>query len=60
AQEEPENQGAWPFMALNLTPLLGGRDLTLVARPASASTATGLKHVHELQQEEVVGRVLQR
>ncbi len=60
AQEEPENQGAWPFMALNLTPLLGGRDLTLVARPASASTATGLKHVHELQQEEVVGRVSRR
>ena len=60
AQEEPENQGAWPFMALNLTPLLGGRDLTLVARPASASTATGLKHVHELQQEEVVGWLLQR
>ncbi|GAA1619087.1 multifunctional oxoglutarate decarboxylase/oxoglutarate dehydrogenase thiamine pyrophosphate-binding subunit/dihydrolipoyllysine-residue succinyltransferase subunit [Brevibacterium sanguinis] len=60
AQEEPENQGAWPFMALNLTPLLGGRDLTLVSRPASASTATGLKNVHELQQQEVVGRVLQK
>ena len=60
AQEEPENQGAWPFMALNMPQLLGDREFTVVSRPASAATATGLKHVHEVQQKEVIDRVLQR
>ncbi|RBP66329.1 2-oxoglutarate dehydrogenase E1 component [Brevibacterium sanguinis] len=60
AQEEPENQGAWPFMALNLPQLLGDRELNLVSRPASASTSTGLKHVHELQQQEIVDLVFRR
>ena len=44
-QEEPANQGAWPFMALNL-PRASGRAAEaaawrVVARPASASPATG-------------------
>ncbi|MGO2037058.1 MAG: multifunctional oxoglutarate decarboxylase/oxoglutarate dehydrogenase thiamine pyrophosphate-binding subunit/dihydrolipoyllysine-residue succinyltransferase subunit [Brevibacterium sp.] len=60
AQEEPENQGAWPFMALNLPEILGDRELTVVARAASAATATGLKHLHELQQQEVVDRAFRR
>ena len=60
AQEEPENQGAWPFMALNLPQLLGDRELTVVSRPASAATATGLKHIHELQQQKVVDQVFRR
>src|SRR5699024_12420724 len=33
AQDEPENQGAWPFMALHLPQLLGGRELTVTSRP---------------------------
>ncbi|NJC57743.1 2-oxoglutarate dehydrogenase E1 component [Brevibacterium marinum] len=60
AQEEPENQGAWPFMAMNMPELLGDRELTPVTRPASAATATGLKHVHEVQQKELIDRVLRR
>ncbi len=40
-QEEPANQGAWPFMALNLPEHLGGRSLTRVSRPASSSPAAG-------------------
>ena len=35
-QEEPANQGAWPFIALNLLEHLGGRALRAVSRPASA------------------------
>ncbi len=40
AQEEPENQGAWPFIALELAPKLG-RPITVASRPASAAPATG-------------------
>ncbi|GAA4284050.1 multifunctional oxoglutarate decarboxylase/oxoglutarate dehydrogenase thiamine pyrophosphate-binding subunit/dihydrolipoyllysine-residue succinyltransferase subunit [Brevibacterium daeguense] len=60
AQEEPENQGAWPFMALNLPQMLGGRELRVVSRTASASPATGLKKVHDLEQADLVERVFAR
>ena len=40
-QEEPANQGAWPFMALNLPEHLGGRPLLRVSRRAAASPAVG-------------------
>jgi 2-oxoglutarate decarboxylase len=39
-QDEPENQGAWPFLALEAI----GRalpPLRVISRPASASPATG-------------------
>jgi 2-oxoglutarate dehydrogenase complex dehydrogenase (E1) component-like enzyme len=53
-QEEPANQGAWPFMALNLPEHLDGRALLRVSRRASASPAVGSHGVHEAQQREVV------
>ncbi len=53
-QEEPANQGAWPFMALNLPEHLDGRTLRRVARRAAASTAVGSSAVHEAQQKELV------
>ncbi|MBN9619399.1 MAG: hypothetical protein J0H43_06655 [Actinobacteria bacterium] len=53
-QEEPANQGAWPFMALNLPEHLGGRALLRVSRKASASPAVGSHAVHEAQQAEIV------
>ncbi len=40
AQEEPENQGAWPFMALELAPKIG-RTITVASRPSSAAPANG-------------------
>ncbi|WFP17658.1 multifunctional oxoglutarate decarboxylase/oxoglutarate dehydrogenase thiamine pyrophosphate-binding subunit/dihydrolipoyllysine-residue succinyltransferase subunit [Citricoccus muralis] len=48
-QDEPANQGPWPFMALNLLPELD-RKVKLVSRAASASPAAGMKprHDHEL------------
>ncbi|WP_373283541.1 multifunctional oxoglutarate decarboxylase/oxoglutarate dehydrogenase thiamine pyrophosphate-binding subunit/dihydrolipoyllysine-residue succinyltransferase subunit [Sediminivirga luteola] len=57
AQEEPENQGAWPFMALSLPPLIGGREISVIARPASASPATGMKRVHDIEQEQLIGKL---
>jgi 2-oxoglutarate dehydrogenase E1 component len=38
-QDEPENQGAWPFIALELRRL--GIDGRVVCRPAAASPAVG-------------------
>jgi 2-oxoglutarate dehydrogenase complex dehydrogenase (E1) component-like enzyme len=50
-QEEPANQGAWQFIALNLpAELPAGRTLRAVARPAAASPATGSHHQHEEEQ----------
>lgn len=50
AQDEPENQGPWPFLGLNLQPLLK-QDLVLVARPESAATSVGQakRHAKELE-----------
>jgi 2-oxoglutarate dehydrogenase complex dehydrogenase (E1) component-like enzyme len=53
-QEEPANQGPWPFIALNLPEHLGGRPLLRASRAASASPAVGSHEVHEAQQREVV------
>jgi 2-oxoglutarate decarboxylase len=60
AQEEPKNQGAWPFMALHLPELLGGREVKVISRAASAATSTGLKHFHDAQQKELVDRIFSR
>ena len=39
-QDEPENQGAWPFIALEMR-RLGIADVRVVCRPATASPAAG-------------------
>jgi 2-oxoglutarate dehydrogenase E1 component len=53
-QEEPANQGAWSYMALNLPEFLGGRPLLRLARPASASPAAGSHKAHEQEQRALV------
>ncbi|MCW2541366.1 MAG: kgd [Frankiales bacterium] len=58
AQEEPANQGAYPFMALNLPEHLGNRPIYRASRKASASPAVGSASVHEAQQREVVATAL--
>ncbi|SOD73265.1 2-oxoglutarate dehydrogenase E1 component [Jatrophihabitans sp. GAS493] len=58
AQEEPANQGAWPFIALNLPEHLDGRRLGRASRKASASPAVGSSRVHEAQQHDVVASAL--
>src|SRR5439155_22181122 len=49
-QEEPANQGAWPFIALRLPEHLEGRPLLRVSRNASAAPSTGSHHMHEVEQ----------
>lgn len=53
-QEEPANQGPWPFMALHLPEHLGGRLLYRVSRPASSAPAVGSAAVHEMEQRALV------
>jgi 2-oxoglutarate dehydrogenase E1 component len=58
-QEEPNNMGAWPFLAPRLTALLvDGQSLTYVGRPESASPATGSYKAHLEEQHMVVNSAL--
>ena len=54
-QEEPANQGAWSFMAMNLPEVIG-RAIVGVSRPASSSPAVGSHHRHEVEQETLVNQ----
>ncbi|WP_410784780.1 multifunctional oxoglutarate decarboxylase/oxoglutarate dehydrogenase thiamine pyrophosphate-binding subunit/dihydrolipoyllysine-residue succinyltransferase subunit [Kribbella sp. C-35] len=49
-QDEPANQGPWPFMALNLTEHLGGKPFYRVSRPAMSAPAVGSHGVHGTEQ----------
>ncbi len=60
AQQEPANQGPWPFMALNLAEHLGERTLHRATRPASASPATGSGKRHEQELETLLAQALDR
>ncbi len=57
AQEEPENMGAARFVVRNLRERLGV-DAGVVARPESASPATGSMTLHKREQAELVDRAL--
>jgi len=57
AQDEPENQGAWPFFAIE-TGKIWDRPVSVVSRAASASPATGSAKVHAQEQTELVSRAL--
>ncbi|MGH3546273.1 MAG: multifunctional oxoglutarate decarboxylase/oxoglutarate dehydrogenase thiamine pyrophosphate-binding subunit/dihydrolipoyllysine-residue succinyltransferase subunit [Mycobacteriales bacterium] len=57
-QEEPANQGAWGFMALNLLEHLEGMQLRRISRRAGASPATGSSKAHQLEQAALVEAAL--
>jgi 2-oxoglutarate dehydrogenase E1 component len=57
-QEEPWNMGAWFFMRARLPEILGaGRSFRCVARPESASPATGSGASHRLEQQLLLDEV---
>ncbi|WP_181574225.1 multifunctional oxoglutarate decarboxylase/oxoglutarate dehydrogenase thiamine pyrophosphate-binding subunit/dihydrolipoyllysine-residue succinyltransferase subunit [Microbacterium sp. SMR1] len=57
-QDEPENQGAWPFIALEAAAKLDGRSVRGITRPAAASTATGSPKVHAVEQAKLIEQAL--
>jgi 2-oxoglutarate dehydrogenase E1 component len=59
AQEEPENQGAWPRMALRLPELLG-RPLSAVTLPPSSAPAYGSAKMHNSSHRELIETAIPR
>ena len=58
-QEEPRNMGPWYFLNANLRSIIGERlPLSVVARAAAASPATGSKASHDLEQKRLIGEAL--
>ncbi|MEK6649034.1 MAG: multifunctional oxoglutarate decarboxylase/oxoglutarate dehydrogenase thiamine pyrophosphate-binding subunit/dihydrolipoyllysine-residue succinyltransferase subunit, partial [Actinomycetota bacterium] len=53
-QDEPANQGPWPFIALNTLEVFDGRTLRRVSRRATASPATGNHFVHEEEEKALL------
>ncbi|MFP7760875.1 multifunctional oxoglutarate decarboxylase/oxoglutarate dehydrogenase thiamine pyrophosphate-binding subunit/dihydrolipoyllysine-residue succinyltransferase subunit [Marisediminicola sp. LYQ85] len=58
AQEEPENQGAWPFVSLELARRLKSTSMKVASRPASASPATGSTKRSAAEQADLIDRAL--
>jgi 2-oxoglutarate dehydrogenase E1 component len=59
-QEEPANQGAWSFVALNLLEHLEGVRLRRISRPAAAAPAVGSAKLHDAEQAALVEASLPR
>ena len=57
-QDEPENQGAWPFIALEVVKHLHGRTIRRVSRAAAASPATGSPKVHAVEHQALLQKAL--
>ncbi|MBN9387203.1 MAG: 2-oxoglutarate dehydrogenase E1 component [Chloroflexi bacterium] len=58
-QEEPENMGAWKYLLANLTEIIPeGVTLSLVARPETATPATGFMERFQQEQEQIIARAL--
>ncbi|KEP75690.1 alpha-ketoglutarate decarboxylase [Microbacterium sp. SUBG005] len=58
-QDEPENQGAWPFIALEVADQLD-RPVRRISRASAASTATGSPKVHAGEHAAIMKEALAR
>ena len=56
-QDEPENQGAWPFMVMEAQGA-GLPALSVVSRPRSASPATGSSKRSQVEATLILDRAL--
>ncbi|MEY4390351.1 MAG: hypothetical protein RLZZ400_94 [Actinomycetota bacterium] len=59
AQDEPTNQGPWTYIGLFLPKYMNGQVAKIVARPASASPATGSAKHHAAEQADLIERAFQ-
>jgi 2-oxoglutarate dehydrogenase E1 component len=55
-QEEPQNQGAWLFIAPRIYAFVLSADMKLsfAGRPASAAPACGSPYLHAAQQSDLI------
>ncbi|MPY99242.1 MAG: multifunctional oxoglutarate decarboxylase/oxoglutarate dehydrogenase thiamine pyrophosphate-binding subunit/dihydrolipoyllysine-residue succinyltransferase subunit [Actinophytocola sp.] len=61
-QEEPENQGAWPFFGLNLPRRVSDvfdKPLQVVSRRPMAAPSAGSPRVHEVEQKAIVEKAFE-
>lgn len=58
-QDEPKNQGAYPFLALNLFPELT-RPVQVVSRPAAAAPSAGTMALHKYQAQQLLEAAFRR
>jgi 2-oxoglutarate dehydrogenase E1 component len=63
-QDEPANQGPWPFVSATLSDATKSagvnREIHRVSRRAAASPATGSIHVHEEEQKALIAEAFSR
>ncbi|MGV9415623.1 multifunctional oxoglutarate decarboxylase/oxoglutarate dehydrogenase thiamine pyrophosphate-binding subunit/dihydrolipoyllysine-residue succinyltransferase subunit [Nocardia sp. NPDC003693] len=59
-QEEPANQGAWPFFGLNLPEILPARfaKLRRISRRAMSAPSSGSSKVHAVEQAEIIAEAM--
>ncbi|MEU1972440.1 multifunctional oxoglutarate decarboxylase/oxoglutarate dehydrogenase thiamine pyrophosphate-binding subunit/dihydrolipoyllysine-residue succinyltransferase subunit [Microbacterium sp. NPDC019599] len=57
-QDEPENQGAWPFISLEVVKHLHGRTIRRISRNSAASPATGSPKVHAVEHAKLMQKAL--
>ncbi|WP_117212849.1 multifunctional oxoglutarate decarboxylase/oxoglutarate dehydrogenase thiamine pyrophosphate-binding subunit/dihydrolipoyllysine-residue succinyltransferase subunit [Allorhizocola rhizosphaerae] len=57
-QEEPANQGAWSFVALNLLEHLDGVRMRRISRPSAAAPAVGSNKLHDVEQAALIEAAL--
>ena len=55
AQEEPQNMGPWPFIQTNLKMF----PMSVIARPPSASPASGSSKFHQMQQQKIIEKAFE-
>ena len=61
-QEEPANQGAWPFLGLALPELLPEKlsGIKRVSRRAMSAPSSGSSKVHAVEQQEIIEKAFGR
>jgi 2-oxoglutarate dehydrogenase E1 component len=59
-QEEPANQGAWSFVALNLLESLSGVRMRRISRPSAAAPAVGSARLHDVEQAALLDAAFPR
>jgi 2-oxoglutarate dehydrogenase E1 component len=57
-QEEPANQGAWTFIAMNLVEALSGVAIRRISRPEAAAPAVGSTKLHDAEQAALLEAAL--
>ena len=58
AQDEPENQGAWPFLRIHLPRLFGGREVAGATRPEASAPSVGTMRQHKAQSQALIAAAL--